>query len=282
MVYMRQIGPLIGRMADQRAVKRTLTTEDRKNKIVRSIYVSSEWRSLMKVIFASRGRKCQARNCPTPQGPWLSIYGHHIVELSDGGAPLDPSNVVLLCGPCHANITIENRRKREQRKQQSSTPTPNTIRFGCTAMHTTLVCGPPRAGKNTYVSTNMQHGDLVVDLDALWSALSAGATAEANFPFACEARDAVYRRIAQGSSKVGHRAWVIATAADPMQRRQLVSLVRAVEVVVLETPEATCLARLGTSLDPRPHSEMATAISRWWNEYRRNAGERVVGWVNRK
>jgi hypothetical protein len=35
----------------------------------------------------------------------LPVFGDHIIELRDNGAPLDPANVMLLCGASHANKT---------------------------------------------------------------------------------------------------------------------------------------------------------------------------------
>ena len=223
----------------------------RKEKKVDSFYVSPEWRALINELRRERGWRCQDPKCKTPRGPWKMIYGHHIRELTDGGAPLDKSNILLVCGVCHGRVTAENKARRAVQGQLRE---PNAIRFGHTAMDTTLVCGPPRAGKNTYVEENMRSGDLVVDLDALWSALSLTSShlaPEENFAFACEARDAVYRRIAQGSPKIGHRAWIICQGADIGERKRLAALVRSRRTVVLETNPETCAERLSLSNDPR-------------------------------
>lgn len=70
-------------------------------------YQSAEWRSLMARLIALRGRQCQkcgATGC--------RIIGDHVVELRDGGAPLDAMNIELLCPPCHGKKT--ERRKRER------------------------------------------------------------------------------------------------------------------------------------------------------------------------
>jgi len=70
-------------------------------------YLSPEWRTLMARLMAKRGRRCEACgrvNC--------RIFGDHIIELNDGGAPLDPSNVKLLCGSCHTTKTSSARAER--------------------------------------------------------------------------------------------------------------------------------------------------------------------------
>jgi len=42
------------------------------------------------------------------------IYGDHIQELADGGAPLDPNNILLRCPSCHQRKTNRERAKRYQ------------------------------------------------------------------------------------------------------------------------------------------------------------------------
>lgn len=255
------------------SISRRLQTETaRKAKQVESFYVSPQWRALINQIRRERGWRCEDPKCATPYGPWKQIYGDHIIELTDGGAPLDETNVLLRCGRCHGRKTAEAKAEREGRQRG-----PNAIRFGCTRMDTTLVCGPPRAGKKTYVASNMRQGDLVVDLDVLWAALSFSPShqpPEENFAFACEARDAVYGRIAQGSSKVGHRAWIITHAASIAERQRLASLVRSQRTVILETNPDTCAERLMSSNDAGPG--MIAAIEKWWREYQPDHFDIVV------
>lgn len=61
-----------------------------------AFYLSLAWRELVAGLVRTRGRRCQhcgRVNC--------RVYGDHIVELADGGAPLDPAGIQLLCGSCH-------------------------------------------------------------------------------------------------------------------------------------------------------------------------------------
>ncbi|NVN03849.1 HNH endonuclease [Asaia sp. W19] len=69
-----------------------------------SLYLSSEWRSLMSRLLAQRGRRCEA--CGRTG---CRIFGDHIHELKDGGVLLDPGNVRLLCGSCHSTKTARVR-----------------------------------------------------------------------------------------------------------------------------------------------------------------------------
>lgn len=77
-------------------------------------YLTPDWRGLIGALIAARGRrcaKCGRENC--------RIFGDHIVELKDGGAALDPDNVMLLCGSCH---TLKTNQARALRATSLSAP----------------------------------------------------------------------------------------------------------------------------------------------------------------
>jgi 5-methylcytosine-specific restriction protein A len=86
--------------------------ESRKFKRVDSFYVSPEWKSFRNALIKERGWRCEDPKCETPRGPWKQIYGHHIIEIADGGAKLDRKNVLLNCGVCHGRVTQQNKAKR--------------------------------------------------------------------------------------------------------------------------------------------------------------------------
>jgi 5-methylcytosine-specific restriction protein A len=70
-------------------------------------YLSPEWRALMAAIIKARGRRCQ--QCGRTD---CRVFGDHVVELRDGGTPLDPSNILLRCGSCHSAKTARVRVER--------------------------------------------------------------------------------------------------------------------------------------------------------------------------
>lgn len=80
-------------------------------KVSLPFYSSPAWRSLLNAIIRERGYRCQ--RC----GAGGRIYGDHITELSDGGAPLDARNVELLCAKCHGLKTHAERKRRAQLKE---------------------------------------------------------------------------------------------------------------------------------------------------------------------
>lgn len=97
----RTLSPLL-RTIDTRTVRPA-------EKRAADFYLSSEWRKLMTSIIAERGRKCEAPGCGRRN---TRIFGDHIVELKDGGPPLDRRNVRLLCGSCHTKKTLATRATR--------------------------------------------------------------------------------------------------------------------------------------------------------------------------
>jgi 5-methylcytosine-specific restriction enzyme A len=100
--------PLRVRTADTRAVRPPAKTAD-------PFYLSSEWRALVAQLIRERGRRCETRGCHRSHdadGKPIRIFGDHIVERRDGGAPLDPRNIRLLCGSCHTAKTAQARAAR--------------------------------------------------------------------------------------------------------------------------------------------------------------------------
>jgi 5-methylcytosine-specific restriction protein A len=76
-------------------------------------YLTPEWRRLMDRIIAVRGRRCEDPQCEVPGGRRACrLFGDHVVELKDGGAPLDPKNIMLRCGSCHTRKTLQARADR--------------------------------------------------------------------------------------------------------------------------------------------------------------------------
>jgi 5-methylcytosine-specific restriction protein A len=90
---------------DTRVVKPPPKTAD-------PFYLSVEWRALMGAIISERGRRCQDPHHKGLHERSPRVFGDHVVELKDGGAPLDPANVLLLCGACHTRKTIAARAAR--------------------------------------------------------------------------------------------------------------------------------------------------------------------------
>jgi 5-methylcytosine-specific restriction protein A len=76
-------------------------------------YLSPEWKALMARLIKERGRRCEdtEHEAGKPRDG-VRLYGDHVTELSDGGAKLDPNNILLRCAPCHGRKTAKARAAR--------------------------------------------------------------------------------------------------------------------------------------------------------------------------
>jgi 5-methylcytosine-specific restriction protein A len=94
-------------------------------------YQSLPWRKLKAQIFRVRGHKCEDPDCQTPnrgEGQWIAA--DHIVELRDGGNPLDAGNILLRCYACHSRKTHAMRKSRNSgRPPPDSTQTRSSALF---------------------------------------------------------------------------------------------------------------------------------------------------------
>jgi 5-methylcytosine-specific restriction enzyme A len=75
-------------------------------KVADVLYRSTEWKALVARVKAERGAWCV--RC----GSGRRVIADHIVEVKDGGAPFDPSNLQLLCHACHNAKTADARAAR--------------------------------------------------------------------------------------------------------------------------------------------------------------------------
>ncbi|MGR6999952.1 hypothetical protein ACU686_20720 [Yinghuangia aomiensis] len=111
------------------------------------------------------------------------------------------------------------------------------------------------------MASRKRPGDLVVDLDALWSALGEAGThdqPEALRPYVLDARDAVMERLWRIRDV---DAWVIATAPEAAMRQSYRN--RGARVVLVYAEESTCLARAETERPPA----WSQYIRNWFDRY---------------
>lgn len=110
MARLRALTPRV-RVADTRSARPPAKTAAR-------FYLSPEWRTLIARLIGERGRRCQDTQCKMPWRRGIRVFGDHVKELEDGGAPLDPDNILLRCGSCHTRKTAEARAARQARRSE--------------------------------------------------------------------------------------------------------------------------------------------------------------------
>jgi len=82
-------------------------------KVADRFYSSPAWIALRDRVRLEAGGRCQAPGCGCAE---RRMFVDHIVELKDGGAPLDRTNVRLLCASHHSLKTVAERAKRTARR----------------------------------------------------------------------------------------------------------------------------------------------------------------------
>jgi hypothetical protein len=79
--------------------------------VYEELYFSS-WRVTKSIVRARDGYRCRSCRADFSLG-WKDRRGRpefdHIVPISQGGEPLDPANVQMLCGACHYAKTVGER-----------------------------------------------------------------------------------------------------------------------------------------------------------------------------
>ncbi len=186
----------------------------------------------------------------------------HIVPKAQGGKDTE-ENCQGACHECHSEKTTKESK-------------PSIL--------TTIIAGPPGAGKTTYVQRHMKHGDLLVDFDMIYRAISGLDLYDKPgnlLQFAVAARDGIYYRLCHLWSKTAkpRHVWIIAMLPKAEDRASLSQKLRA-SVVVLETSPNDCEYRLQNDTE-RGMSEaqieiQRTVIVKWWKEYTEGEGEKKI------
>ena len=200
-------------------------------------YTSAPWRSLRKTLIAERtaadglvydefnGKIILNEN---------EIIIHHKVPLTlnnvnDASISLNPDNLMIVSYKSHNEVHK---------------------RFGNALREVVVVFGSPLSGKTTFVKNNKSVGDLVLDLDEIWKAV----TYEEKHiyrgevkPVVMALRQCLLEQIKMRSGK-WNTAWIISTEALPMQQERLLEQVNG-KPIYIETSKEECLARLYNNQD---------------------------------
>lgn len=214
-------------------------------------YCKKAWRNLSYSLKVARGGKCcRCGFIAVTKDDWSKLIGHHTVELTesnvdDSTISLNPELIEIICLDCH---------NKEHR------------RFGH-AKRVFIVWGSPLSGKTTSVRDMMQYGDIVLDIDALWQAVSFQPSyiKPNNLRFNIFAlRDNLLDQI-----KTRHGQWydayIIGGYPDKYERERLAKSLGA-ECIYVESTQQECFDRRIQSGKPVAWDEY---ITNWWQEYER-------------
>lgn len=214
----------------------------------KKVYNSQAWIDLRKTLIAERGSRCE--HCGRIIPDTKDVVADHIVELTPENAhdpmiALNPQNLQLLCADCH------------HAKHH---------RFGYRTQDVYLVYGSPCAGKKKWTKHAMFRGDIMVEMDTLYAAISGCVLHDKPDNIkqvVFRARDSIIDAIA---TRLGDwsAAYVIGGFAARAKRESLAKKLGA-KMVFIECDKSECLLR-AEGMGPFA-SQMKKYIEKWWREY---------------
>lgn len=219
--------------------------------ILHSFYTSKPWRELAYRLKVERGGKCaHCEWIALNEEDFSHLIGHHKEELTeanvyDADVALNPDKIEIICFDCH---------NKEHR------------RFGH-SKHVYIVWGSPLSGKNTAVRQMMQRGDIVLDMDALWQAVTLQPAYEK--PDNCRYNIFALRDNLLDQIKTRYGQWydayVIGGYPEKYERERLADMLGA-ETIYVESTKEECLRRRVESGRPKAWDGY---IEEWWRVYER-------------
>lgn len=220
--------------------------------ILKSFYASEKWQKFRLAIIAERGLRCEHCGDIVTKPRELTI--HHIIELtpenvSDVNISLNPDNVMVVHHECHNEI-----HKRFGHKPEKAVY---------------IVYGPPMSGKTSYVIENMQRGDIVVDMDRLYAAVSMLPYYDKPDNLFSNVRGIHNLLLDNIKTRYGkwNNAWIIGGYADKYKRERLANDLGA-ELIFCDVSKEECIKRLEFDEDRRLRSdEWEEYINKWFEQY---------------
>lgn len=229
--------------------------------VLKTFYNSKEWKLFRQQIILDRSKNdgIYCEKCGKKIVNSKSIQVHHIEELTeenykDVSISLNPDNVLVWCQICH-NIHHGRYHGAVKKRKEKSVY---------------IVYGPPMSGKAKYVIDNMEAGDIVVDMDRLYKAVSL----QPMYSKPDNLRFNVFslRNILIDNIKTRYgnfrTAWIIGGYADKYKREQLAKDLGA-ELILMQSTKEECKYRLDYCNDYRQDhkEEWSQYIDKWFEDY---------------
>lgn len=205
--------------------------------LLQAFYKSSKWAKFVEALRIERANSDGVVICEQCGKPIIKKYdciGHHVEELTDENVndvmiALNPNNIQLLHFKCHNEI--HKRFGYAERQVQK----------------VYIVYGPPCSGKSSFVSEIAEHGDIILDIDKLWSAIRADKCNKYDKPNELKQNVFALRDLMIDMIKVRRGRWANAyiIGGYPLQaeRERLATLVCADKIIFIDTPKDVCLLR---------------------------------------
>ena len=135
-----------------------------------------------------------------------------------------------------------------------------------------VVCGPPGAGKNTYIAEKIKPNDVLIDLDEIKAKITQAPLYHESSEEAAEKalleRNRILYGLQERENQIG-TVWFIISGGYASDRRWWQHALGA-EVVVIDTPLNVCIKRIKQD-NRRPDTAKVRHIEAartWWDKYR--------------
>ena len=202
-------------------------------------YASRPWRDLRARLIAERLGTCE--RCGKSFADTSQLICHHKIHLTDETLT-DPA---VALKPALTAL-------RKQAADFAGDAAVSERGYIHSGRQVFIVYGPPLSGKSTYVRENMTRGDLVVDYDQLYRAISLCPLYDRpdelrRIAFAL--RDCLLDQV-RTRNGTWSTAWVIAGLPRKIERERLAARLGA-NLIYIESTESECLARLESAPDLR-------------------------------
>jgi hypothetical protein len=199
-----------------------------KHSILKSFYASEAWVTLRLLLINERGNRCEHCKKIVPKSK--DLIGHHKIDLTpenvnDRSISLDPEKIEIICFECHNKV--HNRFGNKNGRQVY------------------IVYGPPMSGKTTFVRENMSRGDMLVDMDSLYAAVSMLPDYDKPDNLFSNVIGIHNQLIDNVRTRYGkwNNAWIIGGYADKYKRERLAEDLGA-ELIFCEVSKEECIRRL--------------------------------------
>lgn len=219
-------------------------------------YQSKAWINLMSLLKIERVANDGVLYCEYCGKPIIKKYdciGHHKIALTESNVndiniALNPDNIALVHHVCHNKIHNK---------------------LGYVMKQIYLVWGSPCSGKSTFVHSNMDYGDLIVDVDSIWQCVS-GYKRYVKPPRLKSnvfgIRDTLLEQVKYRRGN-WNNAYIIGGYPLIGERERLIKSLGAREVFI-DTSYDECIMRLNDCQDGRDVNEWKKFIDDWWRKSR--------------
>jgi hypothetical protein len=132
----------------------------------------------------------------------------------------------------------------------------------------TVVCGSPGSGKTMYVKKHMCKGDLIVDLDMIYAAISGSDSRDRDkelLPYMFAVRDALYNKLDSWTTL--QRAWIIACLPKAYDRESISRRFNAKVILINKTKRECMQQSISDTTRMNDMSFNLKLITEWFDAY---------------